>query len=434
MSDPVAFIAGSNLVVTVGVLSLMVTRCVSGPAPEDRKSIFRTCLRAFAWVIIFIGFAASSLAAPALGVVNLLFNGLGTIWIVSVAAIIAMAYGKQAATHQYAMLALLGAASERAMPLEGVFAAFGQERGGWMQRRARRISHLLLEGVPLPVAVEKVPGVLPPEAVPLVRVGYDTGTLPAAVRQVIATRNFFEPVWQSIVPKILYICIFPAMAAGLLVFMAVKIIPLYEKIFKDFGMYMPTITRWIITCVELPNLPFVVLGASWLAAIVLATYVVLRYAGSIHWDLPGTAWLLRRRHTATILDGLALAAEQQKPFANAVVQLAVGHPQRKIARRLWDAYDLMQAGENDLEALLRVGLLSKDDLALLHTAERNGNFAWAARELADSHRRRMIYRTYAAVQAIFPPVIIGYGAIVVVICAAMFLPLICLIYNLSPAQ
>ena len=94
----------------------------------------------------------------------------------------------------------------------------------------------------------------------------------------------------------------------------------------------------------------------------------------------------------------------------------------------------MQAGENDLEALLRVGLLSEADLALLHTAERNGNFSWAAREMADSHRRRLIYRTYAVVQATFPPVIILYGGIVVVICAAMFMPLIDLIQNLSPTK
>ncbi len=142
-------------------------------------------------------------------IVSFIVGGGGMIWWASVAAIVAMAYGKQAATQQYAMLALLGAAAERSMPLEGVFAAFGHERGGWMLRRTMRIAHLLLEGLPLPVALEKVPGALPPEAVPLVRVGYYTGTLSEAIRRAIATRNFFEPVWQTVVPKILYVCIFP---------------------------------------------------------------------------------------------------------------------------------------------------------------------------------------------------------------------------------
>ena len=424
MLDFFVIIIGPNLVFALGVMLLMLSRWASGPAPEDHKSILRACVRAFGWFVVIVSFAAG----------NLLFPGLGMIWMVSLAAIIAMAYGKQAATQQYAMLALLGAATERAMPLEGVFAAFGHERGGWMQRRAVRISHLLLDGVPLPVAVEKVPGVLPPESVPLVRVGYDTGTLPAAISQAIATRNFFEPAWQAIVPKVLYVCILPGMAAGIVAFIVLKIAPQYQKIFKDFGLSLPRLTRWVFANSE--TTPFLIglLGAAWLVTTLLAAYVVLRYAGSIRWDLAGTGWLVWRRHTATVLDGLALAAEQQKPFANAVMQMAIGHPRRKIANRLWNAYDRMQGGENDLEALLRVGLLSKSDLALLHTAQRNGNFAWAARELADSHRRRMIYRTYALVQTVFPPVIIVYGLAVVVICAALFLPMIALIQNLSPAQ
>ena len=103
-----------------------------------------------------------------------------------------------------------------------------------------------------------------------------------------------------------------------------------------------------------------------------------RYAGWIRWDAPGLAWLTRRRHTATILDGISLAAKQQKPLADAVIQLAAGYPQAKVARRLWAAFDDMEAGGNDLETLHRHGLLGKTDLALLQSAQRNGNLAWAA--------------------------------------------------------
>ena len=56
-----------------------------------------------------------------------------------------MAYGKQVATQQYAMLALVGAAAERSMPLETAFAAFGHERGGWMRRRTAEIVYMLYQ-------------------------------------------------------------------------------------------------------------------------------------------------------------------------------------------------------------------------------------------------------------------------------------------------
>jgi type II secretory pathway component PulF len=272
---------------------------------------------------------------------------------------------------------------------------------------------------------------LPPEAVPLVRVGHETGTLPAAISKAITAHNLFEPVWQTIVPKIGYVCILPSLAVGIVAFIMLKIVPQFEKIFHDFGMRLPGITRAVIyVCIAAGHWWFLV-GAAWLFAISLLFYCMLRYAGWIRWDLPGMAWLTRRRHTAMLLDGVSLAAQQQQPLAKAVMQLAAGYPQRTIARRLWDAYDAIQAGGNELETLYRHGLLGQSDLALLQSALRNGNLAWAAGELADSNRRRMIYRTNAVVQLVFPPIIVAYALAVVSIAAALFVPLVVLIQNLS---
>ena len=80
----------------------------------------------------------------------LVLPGLAILWFATLAVIISMAYGKQVATQQYAMLALVGAAAERSMPLETAFAAFGHERGGWMRRRAAEIAYLLHHGASLP--------------------------------------------------------------------------------------------------------------------------------------------------------------------------------------------------------------------------------------------------------------------------------------------
>jgi type II secretory pathway component PulF len=212
-----------------------------------------------------------------------------------------------------------------------------------------------------------------------------------------------------------------------------KIVPNFQKIFKDFGMKLPAITQGVITTCEYAANWWFLAAPFWLFTIALLFYCMLRYAGWIRWDLPGFAMLARRRHTATLLDGISLAARQQKPVANAVMQLAAGYPHPKIARRLWAAYDAMQEGKDDLECLYQRGLLSEVDLALLQAAQRNGNFAWAAKELADSNRRRWLYWTNALAQIVFPPIIILYAIVVVWFAAALFLPLISLIQNLSPA-
>ena len=78
------------------------------------------------------------------------------------------------------------------------------------------------------------------------------------------------------------------------------------------------------------------------------------------------------------------------------------------------------------------GLLRKTDLALLQSAQRNGNLAWAAGEMADSNRRRFIYHVYALLQVIFPVIIVAYGLLMVAVSAAVFIPLVDLIRRLVP--
>ena len=235
-----------------------------------------TAVRTFAWIVTILGIASGP-----------------TFFFAVLAVIIAMAYSKQAATQQYAMLALLGAAAERSMPLETAFAAFGNERGGWMRKRTAEIAYLLQQGKTLPAALKAVPGALPPEAVPLVCVGYENGSLGPAVAQAIAARNLYEPVWQSIVPKIGYICLFPIIAGPIAVFLAFIIMPQFQKIFRDFGTKLPDVTIWAFAVFrsEFFWLPFSVIGILFAG---LLLYGSLRYAGSIRWDLPGMTWLFRR--------------------------------------------------------------------------------------------------------------------------------------------
>ena len=184
---------------------------------------------------------------------------------------------------------------------------------------------------------------MPPEAIPLTCVGHDTGALPEAIDQAIAARNVFEPMWQSIIPKIGYVCLLPSLAIGVITFIMLKIVPIYEKIFKDFGMKLPETTQGLITACEYAENWWFLAAPFWLLAIAMLFFCMLRYAGWIRSDLPGFAWLTRRRHAATLLDGISLAARQQKPLANAVMQLAAAYPQPEFARQLWAAYDAIRA-------------------------------------------------------------------------------------------
>ena len=52
-------------------------------------------------------------------------------------------------------------------------------------------------------------------------------------------------------------------------------------------------------------------------------------------------------------------------------------------------------------------------------------------EMADSARRRFFYRLQAIIQTVFPFAVVGFGAIMMFIVVALFLPLVYLIQKLA---
>jgi type II secretory pathway component PulF len=164
---------------------------------------------------------------------------------------------------------------------------------------------------------------------------------------------------------------------------------------------------------------------------VLLWYTLLRYMGWIQFGLPGLNWLTRRLETARILDALSLVAQQQRPLVEGIATLAQSYPKYSIRRRLRRVAKDVSAGIDWGDSLVDRGLIQRADWAVLQSAQRVGNLAWAMREMADSHRRRLAYRMNALLQMAFPLVLLIYGGIVGVFVVAYFLPLIALIQRLT---
>ena len=140
--------------------------------------------------------------------------------------------------------------------------------------------------------------------------------------------------------------------------------------------------------------------------------------------------IMRRRHSANILDSLAMAAENNQPLGNSIATLATCYPQLDIRHKLNCVGKDISKGADWCQSLFRHGLIKRADQAVLQAAQRVGNLPWAMREMADSNRRRLAYRLNALVQLAYPPVILCLGVMVLFIVVALFTPLITLITRL----
>jgi len=406
----------------LGIAVLVAQYLISGPRDPLRDDPVNLILTTVGWVLIALG-----LVGPLVGLLGML-SIAGCI--VGVFVLIE-GWRKRRASQQNALLWLLVISAERFMPLGPAIEALARERGGSFGRRAKRLAELLAAGAPLPDALELCPKMLPTYALPMIRVGCQSGALAPALRQAATVHNLHAPVWMSLIGKLSYLLLLPIFGLAVLVFVTIWIVPRFASIFRDFHASLPLMTQCLIQAAYFAVNYWYFFSPLLLLFAWLVVHMVMRYFGLTQSDFPFLGRLTRRLDSANVLDGLAVVALQQRPLAEGVATLATAYPKHSIRRRLTLAALDIESGRDWAESLWQRSLIRRADLAVLQAAQRVGHLPWAIQEMADSSRRRFIYRLQAIVQAVFPAVVICFGAVVMFIVVALFLPLVALIQRMA---
>lgn len=413
--------------VTLGFAILMAQEILADEDEDTGKDLLRLLVEIGAWVLICL-----ALLGAVTAMAGVIAGGIG-------AVILLMAYWRRHAARQYALLSTLAVAAERMMPLVPAVEAFAAERRFIFARRTRRLAELLRAGVPLPTALELCRGSLPPRglvpshALAMIRVGHENGALARALREAVARWQTHEGLRSLTAGRVLYLCLLTGIGMTVATFLMLKIMPAFQQTFDDFGVELPAITQMLVSASRaLVAGPLALVGfVMFVLMMLLVFYTVAWYIGWVNWTPLGLRWLARRAETAAILETLALAVDRDHPLEGPLDSLARSYPQGWVRRRLRRVALGVKAGESWALSLARSGLLGDADLAVLLSAQRLGNLPWAMREMADSNRRRLVYRAQILLQFLFPMVILIYAALVLWFVTAYFLPLVKLIQALT---
>jgi type II secretory pathway component PulF len=326
----------------------------------------------------------------------------------------------------------LATTAERDIPLSETARAYADETLGDTGVRALALAEAIERGEPLSAAVRSARLRMGAAQKLAVRLGERLEHLGPAMRQQLRDSQQLDGVLRDVISRFLYACFVLFVMSIITTFVMLRIVPVLQKMFQEFGLNLPAITRLVINASN-----WYVMHGWWVTAPLVLFVALLAVLGFLHFvgwfprDLP-LVWLAFKRYDgALVMRGLSLAIRRGMPLPQAMRLVADCYPITNVANSLRMAAERAMGGSDWRQSLLGTGLIRQADAAVLGAAERVGNLPWALEEMADSALRRQIYRVQAALQVVFPLVLLAIGGVVGMFVVGLFVPLISLIQGMA---
>ncbi len=330
-----------------------------------------------------------------------------------------------------ALLWTLGVAAEKGIPLEQAAAAFSREHAGVVGRQAWYLAEYLEGGMQLPMAIDASHLAVSMDARIAVEVGHRTGELGTSIRNSILLQgDDVQAIANQLTERLLYLLLVSMTVFGILMFVMVKIVPVFQRLFEDFALPLPDSTRMLIDCSRLfVNYWYLFVPLFFLLTIPIIASVLSLF-GWLRWDLPLLSRCARRLDSGRLLRSLAQAVTCKHSIADMLSFLENRYPKRWVRHRLRSVRSELENGGNIWDGLARSRLLRAADAAVLKSATKVGNLQWALEEMAESNVRHHAYKTQLALQTLLPLLVLPLGFAVMIVVVSLFLPIVHLIQGL----
>jgi protein transport protein HofC len=339
--------------------------------------------------------------------------------------------------HQYrrsereALLWAISLAAERGVPLPLAIRSFAYERTDEVGSRAWRLAEALEAGLPLDEALRASRNPVSPQVLVATRTGLACGKLSEALAQAVMQSKQMDRALRSSVERMLYLVCLASIFTGVFTFVMIKIIPTFDRMFKEFELTLPLVTQLLIAFAQVfAKWAFLgILISPVLSVILIAAFCY--YVGWLPLAAPGVGWLRYEYDRASFLRSLALFVAKEGPLTQALAQLEPKFPTQIVRRRIFQAWRSSDAGADPWEAMRKARLITSYEEAVLRSAQRVGNLPWALNTLGDAAVKRLTTRVRRWAAVLFALVFLTISGMVFVYAVGMLAPLNDLILNLS---
>jgi type II secretory pathway component PulF len=327
----------------------------------------------------------------------------------------------------------MGTAAATRMPLELTLAVLSEDNEDpQLAAIARKLNARLQRGATVDQAVGELDAELPTEVRGLVRAGIESGDLAGSFERFTRERLASQQIRRRIRAAIAYPIVILTMWTGILLFLSLYVIPMFDEMYRDLEMELPAATTLVLqTSKQLPGL---IVG---LLLVMLAVPIALRIFGG-RWlfhrfraavPLFGRLWMwLGQREFAAVL---ASFVDHRLPLPRAVQYRVLSISDRNVARACARVAERLDEGQSLGDSMGHSISFDRSLTAIANWGEKQNLLSDSLRIASDVFDDRIEQQLALVRRLVAPLSLIGIGTMAIFVVIGLFIPIVRLIQSLS---
>lgn len=292
-------------------------------------------------------------------------------------------------------------------------------------------------GVSFSAAIAQFPQVCDPITASQIRLGERSGTLADTLQHLSENRGKSAELKQAIVKKLAYPCLLITLGSGLLTFLLMYVVPVFEETYANAKVPLPLITRMLIAFSDAVQTvgPYI-LGIAVVTLITIrqlrkrATFAVIIDRALLRTPVLGK-WI-RDMAVLQLMEVLHSLMAAGYTLAEAVKETTQSIGNRAVRQGVRDLQVAINRGERFSRELER-----HEDMfppivnQLVIVGESTGQLTRATKDICDYLRREIERKTSLLVGALEPILTISLASAIAVVLLAIYLPMFDMVNTIS---
>lgn len=292
-------------------------------------------------------------------------------------------------------------------------------------------------GLPFSTAVSQFPHIADKLTINQIRLGERSGTLPETLKNLSSSRNKTAELRKDVIKKLSYPGLLVVVGSGLITFLLIYVVPVFEETYDDAGVPLPFITQLLITVGSFAKqYGWMIAGAVVLFSVSIKQ-LRKRDEFALRMDrflltLPLVGSWLRDMAVLQLMEVLQNLMEAGYTLAEALRETADSVGNRFVRKGVRQLQSAVQRGEKFSRELER-----HEDMfppivnQLVIVGESTGQLTRATNDICDYLRNEIERKTGMMVGALEPILTIALASAIAVVLLAIYLPMFDMVGTVS---